>query len=319
MSRVSSYLQLLRAPATPTAASNILMGYLVANGSWWPVGPLVALLAASLCLYSAGMVLNDVVDIEEDRRLRRQRPLADESIPLNAARRLGWVLLVSGVAAGIVAGWLSPVGQPNPLPWRSGVVAAILAMAVVAYDYWLKQTWFGPWSMGSCRILNVLLGMSTASSDSLQDGLASFPMAHWSIAAGVGVYIVGVSWLARREVESVRRGSILGAAWVMAFALVWLAALPWWSGKPDPTAALKIRACFLYAFVAIPLSLRIAAALNRPAPTTVQQAVMTSLFSLILIDAILCFVASGGQATFAMVVAGLIVPSLILARWARAT
>jgi 4-hydroxybenzoate polyprenyltransferase len=319
MSRVSPYLQLLRVPATPTAASNILMGYLVANESWSPVAPLVALLASSLCIYSAGMVLNDVADIEEDRRLRPYRPLPSGRIPVRTARNLGWTLLAIGVAAGFVAGWLSGSGQSNLISWRGGIVATVLAIAVVAYDHWLKQTLLGPLALGGCRLLNVLLGMSTATISSQQVGFASFSLAQWSIAAGVGVYIVGVSWLARREVESMRRSSLIGASLVMASGLIWLLSLPWWGGDPEATTALKMRSSLLYAFIAIPLSLRLARALHRPTPVNVQRAVTTSLFSLILIDAILCFVASGGQATFALVVAGLIVPSLVLARWARAT
>ena len=41
---------------------------------------------------------------------------------------------------------------------RPGVVAALLATAILLYDAWLKRTPLGPLAMGACRMLNVLLG-----------------------------------------------------------------------------------------------------------------------------------------------------------------
>ena len=36
----------------------------------------------------------------------------------------------------------------------------LTASCVILYDAWLKNTIVGPWAMGTCRCLNVLLGMS---------------------------------------------------------------------------------------------------------------------------------------------------------------
>ena len=72
------------------------------------------------------------------------------------------------------------------------LLALLLTAAIFLYDAWLKHTVVGPVGMGACRFLNVLLGMSPAAPDVL-----------WSrglyLAVVVGLYIVGVTWLARNR------------------------------------------------------------------------------------------------------------------------
>src|SRR5688572_2542760 len=106
------YLQLVRLPNVFTAMADVLMGYLVTHdpaplptlklpGVFW------ALLGASCCLYCAGMVLNDVYDIDADRRERPQRPLPSGRIGWNVARWLGYELLLAGVALAFLASYLT--------------------------------------------------------------------------------------------------------------------------------------------------------------------------------------------------------------------
>ncbi len=61
--------------------------------------------------------------------------------------------------------------------------------------------------MGSCRFLNVLLGLSVADEALNWWGL--------HLASIVGVYIVGVTWLARTEARATRRSQLAAAAAVM--------------------------------------------------------------------------------------------------------
>ena len=86
-SRLHAWMQLMRIGNVFTAFANILMGYLVVQSddeiftltvhdAW----PLVGLLAATFCLYSSGMVLNDVFDLEQDKAQRSARPLATGAI-----------------------------------------------------------------------------------------------------------------------------------------------------------------------------------------------------------------------------------------------
>ncbi len=73
--------------------------------------------------------------------------------------------------------------------------------------------------MGACRFLNVLLGMSPAAPDVL-----------WSrglyLALLVGLYIVGVTWLARTEARLSSRAALIAAACVMALSLLMALPLP---------------------------------------------------------------------------------------------
>ncbi len=114
---------------------------------------LVTLVCASICLYLAGMVLNDVWDFEEDQR---DRPAA--------AAAGGNHLVFKGPSNwfGTFSRWSHLwMGCHNHLGTNlSGITATVLAIAVVAYDIGLKRTMIGPVVMGSCRWLNVLLGMT---------------------------------------------------------------------------------------------------------------------------------------------------------------
>ena len=140
--------------------ADVAMGFLFVQAADWKWDHVVAtlatlamLIAASSLLYIAGVVLNDVFDLEIDRRERPERPMPSGRVSLDAARRLGWRLLVLGVALGTGAVFFT--GQLRP-----GVVAALLATVILLYDAWLKRTPLGPLAMGACRMLNVLLGMS---------------------------------------------------------------------------------------------------------------------------------------------------------------
>ena len=112
------------------------------------MGPVVGLgalrraVAASALLYLAGLVLNDVFDLEIDRHERPERPLPSGRISLAAARRLGWRLLWLGVLVGTGAGLF--LGHLRP-----GTIAALLAACILLYDAWLKRTFLGPLAMGA--------------------------------------------------------------------------------------------------------------------------------------------------------------------------
>ncbi len=90
---LTPYVQLLRLPNLFTAMADVAMGFLFVRASWaWnpapinlrPIGAWVlALLAlASALLYAAGVVLNDVFDLERDRRERPERPLPSGRVSL---------------------------------------------------------------------------------------------------------------------------------------------------------------------------------------------------------------------------------------------
>jgi len=121
----SAWWQLLRAGNVFTAISNILAGFLLVRGEWQPVLPLFFLILSSAMLYLAGMVLNDVFDLEDDRLHRPERPLPSGRIDPKLAKIVGWGLMVDGLSAAGVAAWL--MGS-----WLPILVATLLAAAIIA-------------------------------------------------------------------------------------------------------------------------------------------------------------------------------------------
>ena len=138
------------------------------------------------CFTSAGVVLNDVFDLETDRR-GAARAAAAFGPGVARARHGGSVGGCWCWACCWAAGTGFFVGHLRP-----GIVAALLATCILLYDAWLKRTPLGPLAMGACRMLNVLLGMSALD--------APLHAEHWLVAGGIGVYVAGVTWFARREV-----------------------------------------------------------------------------------------------------------------------
>ncbi len=181
-------------------------------------------MAASSLLYLAGMVLNDVFDLEIDRRERPERPLPSGRISLAAARRIGWTLLPAGTLLGIAAISIGTGG--GFFAGRhlgSAAVAPLLAACILSYDAWLKRTPVGPLAMGGCRTLNVVLGMSALGVQLPADG--------WLAAGAIGVYVTGLTWFARTESDRSSRPQLTFAAAVMAAGIAMLGWLPAWSDR----------------------------------------------------------------------------------------
>ena len=178
-------LTLLRPPNVFTAFADSLAGLLVlvALGVTLPPGA-GAVLLASGCLYLAGIVLNDVFDREVDAKERPTRPIPSGAVPVRMATAIGVGLLVGGV---LVA---SSVGR-GPM-----IVSAVLAGCILLYDGGLKSTKIGPVVMGSCRGLDVTLGLS-----------AGLPLGgDWPAIAIAGplvlaAYVAGLTYIARDEVD----------------------------------------------------------------------------------------------------------------------
>jgi 4-hydroxybenzoate polyprenyltransferase len=319
---VLSYLRLMRAPNVLTALADIFLGWLLVTEKFGPVAPLALLLGASAALYLAGMVLNDVFDIGIDRQERPERPLPSGQISLGTARSLGFGLLGLGVLAGALAGYADP--SHAALPWRSGAIAVMLAVCVLAYDGGAKRTVIGPLVMGLCRVFNVLLGMSLAlvlpSRDVWQ--IAGFSAPHLLVAGGVGLFIAGVTWFARSEAGRSQR-FVLAAAFVVMLAGIALAA----AGPRLATIEAGViidarlnedwRFFALVGLIATYMGFRCIFAIAEPQPRQVQAAVKLCLQSLIFIDAAVC---SGvREPMFAIIIALLIIPMQILGRWVYST
>jgi len=313
------YMRLMRLPNVFTAMADIAMGFLFVHhvrdvAPQWPA--LVLLIAASSLIYTAGMVLNDVCDLEIDRQERPFRPLPSGQISVGMAMRLGFLFLFGGVLLAAAAGWMH---RPNMAPaWRSGVVAAGLALIVVAYDAWLKNTPLGPLGMGLCRFLNVLLGMSAAGiAVPPEEQFLSYHASSYLVAGGIGVYITGVTWFARSEAMTSSRIQLLCATIVIAAGIVMLSLLPRLPHPEKPLLASETIGYMLFAILSIPMARRAITAIQDPQPANVQAMVKHCILSLIILDAAVTFLTSGPMPGF--LVAALLAPTLLLGRWVYST
>ncbi len=299
MRRFLPYFQLCRLPAVFSAMADICCGFALTHRQpphlepYWIFGLLVV---ASCGLYLAGMVLNDIFDRHIDAQERPTRPIPSGRVTLASAIRLAVVLLVIGNVAAVSAGM------------TSGLVAILLTACILGYDGGLKNTFIGPVMMGSCRFLNILLGASAAG------GLAEvFAAPQLPVAAGMGIYIVGVTIFSRQEAETsspwklaVGMGVInLGLAIIMGFILNFPSVL-------GHTATVA-----LAAVIAI-IDGRVLGSVVVPTPGRVQATVKTLLMSLVTLNAIIIFHATGAP-DLAIGVMALLFPALYLGRWMTIT
>ena len=272
--------RLVRLPNVFTAWADVMMGCFFVT----PVGDRVSgttlglLVAATSCLYCAGMVLNDVFDYEVDAKERPDRPLPAGDISLSNARRLGFGLL----AAGIALGWLITLVVGD---WRSGAVATGLAVCVLLYDGVLKKTPIAPLAMGGCRMLNVLLGMSVAAT--------AWEGVHYLVAGGMGIYIVGVTWFARQEARQSSQLMLAGGLTVMMGGIVCLAMFPRLAPNLLVAPLSPQRWDLFIAAIGAVIALRCVWAIFEPTPTRVQAAVKQSILSLIVLNAAITLAVQG--------------------------
>lgn len=304
------YLRLMRLPNVFTAIADILMGFAFVRGGFQPLGWLLALCGASAALYTAGMVLNDYFDLDIDLRERPQRPLPSGQISLSTARTLGFGLLGAGM---LLAGLASGIAQaPGVVVARTLDVAGTLAAVIVAYDVTLKHTPLGPWAMGACRLLNVWLGMTAASQ---AQSWPAWQPAGLCVSAGIGVYIVGVTWFARREAETSARGGLVLGMVLMLAGWCLLGALPYVTDRKltlDPLLWV-----LLLVMLALPILRRTFTALTDPSPRNVQVAVKQCIMTLIFMDA--AVVLQVASPLHSLVVIALLAPMLLLGRWVYST
>ncbi|MEU2076179.1 SCO3242 family prenyltransferase [Streptomyces sp. NPDC013489] len=146
--RAQAWAELLRVSALFSVPGDALAGAAAAGVR--PGRGTLCAIGASLCLYEAGMALNDWADRAEDAAERPHRPLPSGRIAPSAALAASAALTAAGLALA------SRAGRP-PL-----AVATALAATVWAYDLGLKHTPAGPATMATARALDLLLG-ATAS------------------------------------------------------------------------------------------------------------------------------------------------------------
>jgi 4-hydroxybenzoate polyprenyltransferase len=299
---IVAWLQLVRLPNVVTAAADSLTGWLLAGESLSRVEGWLVLATSSMVLYASGTALNDVFDLAIDRRERPGRPLPSGRVSSMAAASVGGLGLVLGPAL------LAASGSP-----AAGLVAAVLAAVILAYDAGIKHTFMGPFFMGSCRGLNLLLGMAHA------PRLAG-PIG-WYAALAYGAYVMGITVASRWEAQGGRRGGILTGLGIQMLALLgltWVALAPGQFPHPDPARPLiPLEGLLVLSLVAVAVSSAASRAIREPTARQIQTYVKTGILSLVWLNVGLLAAVRGPLA--ALPVALLWFPAFLLARWLYAT
>jgi 4-hydroxybenzoate polyprenyltransferase len=286
-----AWLDLVRLPNLFIAAADILAGFFFAGGMAGEWFVLIRLMLASMCLYAGGVVLNDVVDVEQDRRERPHRPLPSQHVSISSATRLACFLLLLGVA-------ISATVSQQDL-W----VSLALCLMILAYNLF-KQTLLAPPIMGLCRALNLLLGMY---------GLETLlPLPAVRPMSVMFLYVTSVTLFARREGIGGSRLGLLAGTIGIAFAISGLWGFRWYGyNSRHPEYAWLVGPMIVFAVI---LGLR---AIWRPTGANVQGAVRIFVMGIVALDACVAWVAAGPGAAGA--VASLLIPCILLARKLRVT
>ncbi|WP_434599175.1 SCO3242 family prenyltransferase [Streptomyces sp. A5-4] len=154
---LGAWAELLRVSALFTVPGDALAG--AASLGVRPHRGTALAVGASLCLYEAGMALNDWADRDEDAVDRPHRPLPSGRITPGAALAAATALTAAGLTLAAVA------GRP-----ALGVAGA-LAATIWAYDLRLKHTPAASAAMAMARALDLLLG-ATATATGAGAGVA---------------------------------------------------------------------------------------------------------------------------------------------------
>ncbi len=327
-SALYSWAQLVRLPNVFTILADVAAAFLlVAHGSG-PRGRFALVLIAGVCLYWAGMILNDVFDREKDKQERSSRPLASGAIGLASARMAAAVLLVLGIVAGFASG---RVPSDEYLPtWLPGGIALAIAACVIAYDGPLKRTPLAPALMGGCRVLSFLLGaapvlMAVPIPGDLApvdlapiDLSALVPYYVLAIALGFGTYIMGLTLFGRKEASGQGGQHLQTGTLLAGLGTVMLAFAPQLAKQPQSWHVSTLVAFpVLVGLIAFPVVLRAFRACNAPTPAKIQATMRIGILTIIPLGA--SFALLGAGPWWAIGIFALVVPSLLLSAKFRVT
>lgn len=151
---------------------------------------LVILILISVCLYSTGMILNDLCDLEEDRKDELDRPLVSGEISLGNARTTVAVLLIFALLLSFACG--------N----TTFILVFLLALLIFFYNMKARKwKYLGFTVMGLLRYGNMMLGAVAV--------LPNLPTIIFMLAAIEAVYIFFLCVVARSERASAAKQAVV--------------------------------------------------------------------------------------------------------------
>jgi 4-hydroxybenzoate polyprenyltransferase len=188
--KAKAWFQLLRLPNLFTVPGDPIAGYLLSlHATCSPRhSQLILLSGISLLLYAAGLITNDIADRKEDAMERPTRPLPSGRIPVSSA----WVTAIAFMTTGVALSFV--------LTTKTFLVVCALCSFILTYNFspLKKHTFAGPFCMGLCRGLNLLLGASII-------GLNAQAL---TAAIIITLYITVVTSIATKETKTLQQGLI---------------------------------------------------------------------------------------------------------------
>jgi 4-hydroxybenzoate polyprenyltransferase len=181
-SKLRTLLVLGRVSNVPTVWSNCLAGWLLGGGGDW--ARFALLCGGATLLYIGGMYLNDAFDADFDAQHRRERPIPSGAIAAKSVWQIGIGLLSAGTLCLFTLGL------------ATAILAVLLCACIVLYDAIHKLFTVSPVLMALCRVFLYLAAASAAVS-----GITG--LAAWG-AVALGIYIVGLSFVAKKEATGLR-------------------------------------------------------------------------------------------------------------------
>lgn len=247
--KLRGWLILSRGSNLPTVWSNVIAGWLLAQGlrlpplgtDFWKQPPdspdwgsLGLLLLGVSLTYVGGMILNDAFDAHWDAERRSTRPIPAGLIAVGDALRVGWSALVVGFALTVLA---APVATRLAVT----VVALLLALCVIVYDRWHKGVSWAPAVMGLCRALLPLIGFLVVGESIFFPPLADSDWIIFAHMFALWLLTYAITLVARHEATGGGAGRWVEALlfvapaplfWAVGFfwpwMLLWSAVYVWW-------------------------------------------------------------------------------------------
>lgn len=284
---LKAWIQLIRPSNVLTAISDVLAGVALAclflQSELPETESLIWITLSSMLLYTGGIVFNDVFDAALDKIERPERPIPSGKVKRSSAAILGTIAFSLGCF----------------LAYQVNLTAFYIALAIVLmcllYNGKAKHHFIaGPIVMGSCRGLNLLLGMAV-----LPDSLSYFYLAIVPI-----IYIAAVTNISRGEVYGNNKTAILVSMGL--YALVILTLIYFAFVSKNYLAFIFI--LFFTVMIASPLL----KALKSLEPQDVRKSVKFGVLALILMNA--SWIAISGYWVLALAICAILPVSIFLAK-----
>ncbi|MEO6150047.1 MAG: UbiA-like protein EboC [Mucilaginibacter sp.] len=264
MKKTIGYFRLMRPANIVTSVADVLAGAAIAgvltdNLLIDEHLPSVAFLCFSTaCLYGSGVVFNDVFDAELDKVERPERAIPSGMISVVQASVLGTVLLCAGIASAAACGFIP------------AIVAIAITVFALQYNRLTKHhPFFGPFNMGVCRGLNLLLGISVSGG----------ALNQWYYLIIVPIlYIFSITMISRGEVHGGNKRNLYIAA--LLYAIVACILLYFAYSYTRVTES----SIFLIGFL-IMIYTPLIKAIRNPLAQNIGPAVKGGVIALILMDA----------------------------------